>query len=95
MAKFDSGEFKQENWKTKSAKFAGQTKDATVSGAVGAKNLTLKAGKSIKEKDWTREKNGVASAGSATGRGIVKAGTWTGSTISGGVKSLFTKKPAA
>ncbi len=49
----------------------------------------------MKEKDWTREKNGIASAGSATGRGIVKAGTWTGSTISGGVKSLFTKKPAA
>ena len=38
-------DFKQENWKTKSAKLAGQTKDATVSGAVGAKNLTMKAGK--------------------------------------------------
>ena len=38
-------EFKQENWKTKSAKFAGQAKDATVSGAVGAKNMTLKTSK--------------------------------------------------
>ena len=51
--------------------------------------------RSIKERDWTREKNGIASAGSATGRGIVNAGTWTGKTISGGVKGLFTKKPAA
>jgi hypothetical protein len=40
-------DFKQENWKTKSAKFAGQTKNATVSGAVGAKNMTMKAGRSV------------------------------------------------
>jgi len=61
----------------------------------GHEGFTTAVLRSIKEKDWTREKNGIASAGSATGRGIVKAGTWTGSTISGGVKSLFTKKPAA
>jgi hypothetical protein len=44
--------------------------------------------RSMKEHDWTREKNGIASAGTATKNGVVKAG----SAISGGVKSLFSKK---
>lgn len=59
-------DFKEENWKSKSAKFATTAKDGAISGATGIKNVTLKTSKSIKEKDWAREKQGIASAGTAT-----------------------------
>lgn len=61
-----AADFKEENWKSKSAKFATSAKDGAISGATGLKNVTVKTSKSIKEKDWTREKQGLASAGTAT-----------------------------
>ena len=64
--RFRATEFKEENWKSKSAKFATSAKDATISGATGLKNVTVKTGKQLQERDWSREKQGLANAGTAT-----------------------------
>lgn len=82
--KINSTEFKEENWKSKSAKFATSAKDATISGATGLKNVTVKTGKQLQERDWSREKQGLANAGTAT-KGAA-------TTAFAKVKGLFSKK---
>lgn len=95
-------EFQPETWKTKSMKLGKGVGNAAVSGAVGAKNMTVSGAKSLKEKDWKKKEQPAPKPGvrnSQVGQEPAKAGgaaamakgtaAKTGTAMKNGTVSLF------
>mmetsp|Transcript_11096 Transcript_11096/g.33264 ORF Transcript_11096/g.33264 Transcript_11096/m.33264 type:complete len:112 (-) Transcript_11096:1646-1981(-) len=72
-----SMEFQPETWKTKSAKFGASFKSASSTGATATKTAAMNTSQSVKQKDWTKEKQGAAKAGTAMKNGVVTGATAT------------------
>lgn len=68
-------------------KFGKSVGSATTTGAASAKKGVISGSRSLKEKDWTKEKSAAAKAGTA----VKDGGVWTFGAIKRGVTAATDK----